>query len=98
MRDTSDRSDRWQPRHAVTEPEGGGDALDEELLPLPEPPPPGMDDDIRVPNPDRWSGDSRLPVWFFIVAGVMILFGTLSIVWNEPVYTPPEIPDDFGEQ
>ncbi|MFT5683119.1 MAG: hypothetical protein ACI8RZ_004046 [Myxococcota bacterium] len=102
----------WRPRRLVVEAEeaavreGGApppvslDSLAEDSGPvaLPEPPPPGPGDDLRLPNPDRWGAGSGLPVWFWIIGAVMILGGTLAIVWDSPEYIEPEMPEKVGEQ
>lgn len=101
---------RWSPRRVavdaenVVDREGGCpapvhlDTLAEDSGPvaLPEPPPPAPGDDLRLPNPERWDIGSGLPVWFWVVAGVMLVLGTLGIVWDPPKTSTPAVPENVG--
>ncbi|MDG1483540.1 MAG: hypothetical protein P8R54_28370 [Myxococcota bacterium] len=102
----------WRPRQVVVEPEETAERAeavsdptqlgplteDSGLVALPDPPPPGPGDDLRLPNPNRWGAGSGLPSWFWIVAAMMIIGGTLVIVWEQPEYVEPAIPENIGQR
>ncbi len=102
----------WRPRRVLAEAEDieedqrlhpdptSLDSLPEDsgAVELPEPPPPAPGDDLRLPNPDRWATDAGLPIWFWIIAAVMVVAGTLAIVWDQPEYVEPKIPGNIGQQ
>ncbi len=101
----------WRPRQVVVEPEEAAErsgavsdptqlgALTEDSgqVPLPEPPLPGPGDDLRLPNPNRWGAGTGLPPWFWIIAVLMIIAGTMAIVWEQPEYIEPAIPENIGQ-
>ena len=102
----------WRPRQVVVEPEEIAERAgavsdptsldpmteDSGQVALPEPPLPGPGDDLRLPNPNRWGVDTVLPPWFWFIAALMLIGGTLAIVWEQPEYIEPAIPENIGQR
>ena len=83
---------------ALPSPAAEPSAQEEDVpLSLPEPPPPGPGDDLRLPSPDTWAESGRLPVWFWVVAVVMVVLCTLVIVQDSTRVVSVDDLEDFEE-